>query len=58
MLSTNNQKTLDSKYIENDIIAPREPFAHKSLEERLAEYNGEITVCDFDWGKSVGREMY
>jgi hypothetical protein len=26
-------------------------FKHRSFEERLAEYNGEISVCDFDWGE-------
>lgn len=28
-----------------------EKFKHKSFEERLNEYNGKITVCDFDWGE-------
>ena len=31
-------------------------FVHKSFEERLVEHNGEISVCDFDWGTPVGRE--
>ena len=30
---------------------------HKTFEERLSEYNGEITVCDFDWGEPIGREI-
>ena len=37
--------------IENDCIVLRKQFVHKSFEERLAEYNGEISVCDFDWGE-------
>ena len=31
-------------------------FVHKTFEERLAEFNGEITVDDFDWGEPMGRE--
>ena len=43
--------------IENDAIVLRKQFRHKSFEERLAEYNGKISVCDFDWGEPVGREI-
>ena len=38
-------------------IPEKKQFVHKSFEERLAEYNGEISVCDFDWGEPVGREF-
>ncbi len=30
---------------------------HKTFEERLAEYNGEISICDFDWGDPLGKEL-
>ena len=30
---------------------------YKTFEERVAEYNGEISVCDFDWGEPVGKEI-
>ena len=43
--------------VENDAIVLRKQFVHRSFEERLAEYNGEISVCDFDWGEPVGREL-
>ncbi|MBO7401384.1 MAG: AbrB/MazE/SpoVT family DNA-binding domain-containing protein [Lachnospiraceae bacterium] len=43
--------------IENDAIVLRKQFRHKSFEERLAEYDGKISVCDFDWGEPVGREI-
>lgn len=43
--------------IENDSIVLKKIFKHKSFEERVAEYNGEISVCDFDWGEPVGKEM-
>ena len=43
--------------VENDTIVLKKQFVHKSFEERLAEYNGEISVCDFDWGEPMGREF-
>ena len=30
---------------------------HKTFEERLAEYNGEISICDFDWVDPLGKEL-
>lgn len=32
-------------------------FEHKSFVDRLEEYDGEIEVYEFDWGKPVGREV-
>lgn len=32
-------------------------YKHKTFEERVAEYNSEISVCDFDWGEPVGKEI-
>lgn len=43
--------------VENDAIVLRKAFKHKSFEERVAEYNGEISICDFDWGEPVGKEL-
>ena len=43
--------------IKDDTIVLRKQFVHKSFEERLADYNGEISVCDFDWGEPAGREI-
>ena len=43
--------------IEDDAVVLRKPFAHKTFEERLAEYDGKISVCDFDWGEPVGKEL-
>ena len=40
--------------IKDDTIVLKKQFVHKTFEERLAEYNGEITVCDFDWGEPAG----
>ncbi len=54
-----NLKTSDilDLEIKDDTIVLRKQFVHKSFEERLAEYNGEISVYDFDWGKPMGREI-
>lgn len=43
--------------IENDAIVLRKQFVHKSFEDRLKEYNGKITVSEYDWGEPKGREM-
>lgn len=43
--------------IENEAIVLRKAFKHKSFEERLAEYNGKISVYEYDWGEPVGEEM-
>ena len=43
--------------IEDDAIVLRKQFRHKSFEERLAEYEGKISVTDFNWGKPKGREL-
>lgn len=43
--------------IENDAIVLRKTMKHKTFEERVAEYGGEVSVCDFEWGEPVGREM-
>lgn len=43
--------------IENDAIVLKKTFKHKSFEERVAEYDGEISICDFDWGEPIGKEM-
>ena len=45
-LRDNNQGIMETKI-----------FPHKSFEERLAEYNGKISVGDFDWGEPRGKEF-
>lgn len=30
---------------------------HRPFEKRLAEYNNRISVCNFDWGEPLGKEM-
>ena len=41
----------------NDSIILKKAFKHKTFEERVAEYNGEISICDYDWGAPVGKEI-
>ncbi len=43
--------------VQNDAIVLRKQFTHKTFEERLTEYDGKISVCDFDWGEPMGREI-
>ena len=40
-----------------DALLIRKAFRHKSFEERLAEYDGNICVEPFDWGDAKGREL-
>ena len=34
----------------------RDAFVHRSFEERLAAFDGNIEVEAFDWGESKGKE--
>lgn len=43
--------------VRDDAIVLKKTFKHKSFEERLAEYNGIISVGDFDWGEPMGKEL-
>ena len=43
--------------VSDDELRIRKPFVHKSFEERLAAYAGQIEVCDFDWGEPAGKEL-
>ena len=43
--------------VEDDTIVLKKQFVHKTFEERLAEFDGEISFYDFDWGEPKGREI-
>ena len=43
--------------ISDGTIILRKAFRHKTFEKRLAEYDNEISVCDFEWGEPQGREL-
>ena len=40
-----------------EIEKAKEEFTHKTFKERIDEYDGQISVYDFDWGKPKGDEM-
>ena len=42
---------------EGDALLIRKAFRHKTFEERVAEYNENVTVEPFDWGEIAGREL-
>ena len=43
--------------IDGDRIILKKAFQHKAFKERMSEYNGEISVYNFDWGEPKGREL-
>ncbi len=43
---------------DGDKIIIRKKFRHKTFEERLSEYEGQISVVPFDWGEPKGRELF
>lgn len=43
--------------VENNAIILKKVYKHKTFEERLAEYHGEISVMDYDWGEPMGKEL-
>ena len=43
--------------VENDSIILKKKLPHRTFEERLAEYDGKISVTAFDWGEPVGKEI-
>ena len=45
--------------VSEGVIKLEKPFRHKTLEERAAEFNGELNLDnEFDWGEPVGREVW
>lgn len=45
--------------ISNGTIVLSKPFRHKTLEERAAEFGGQLNLDgEYDWGEPVGREVW
>lgn len=42
---------IHTELTEDKLSIPKR-FKHKTFENRVAEYNGDISVCSFDWGDS------
>ena len=55
-LNIHASDSLQLEVVDEQIIL-KKTFRHKTLEERIAEYDGQISVCDFDWGDPEGKEM-
>ena len=45
--------------VSNGVITLTKPFRHKTLEERAAKFDGKLMLDgEYDWGESVGREVW
>ena len=45
--------------VKNGVIILEKKFKHKTLEERAAEFGGNLNLDgEFDWGEPVGREEW
>ena len=45
--------------VSNGTITLEKTWKHKTLEERAAEYGGELNLDgEYDWGEPVGREVW
>ena len=45
--------------VSNGVIALVKVSRHKTLEERAAEYDGQLMLDgEYDWGEPVGREVW
>ncbi|MBQ7796863.1 MAG: AbrB/MazE/SpoVT family DNA-binding domain-containing protein [Lachnospiraceae bacterium] len=45
--------------VSDGVILLTKTFKHRTLEERAAEYNGELSLDgEYDWGNPVGREAW
>lgn len=45
--------------VSDGVILLTKTFKHRTLEERAAEYNGELNLDgEYDWGNPVGREAW
>ena len=45
--------------ISNGVITLTKSFRHKTLEERADKFGGKLMLDgEYDWGESVGREMW
>lgn len=45
--------------VSDGMITLSKTFRHKTLEERAAEFEGKLNLDgEYDWGESVGREVW
>lgn len=55
-LDISAEDTLDVR-VEDQRLILEKKFRHKTFEERVAAYGGEVSVMPFDWGEPKGKEM-
>ena len=48
--------TLQIEVIDDSIVL-KKTFKHKTFEERVAEYNGEISICDYDCSSAARKRV-
>lgn len=56
LLDINIDDELNLEIVGNSIVLTK-TYKHKSFEERMAEYGGKISICDYDFGEPKGKEM-
>ena len=45
--------------VADGMITLTKPYRHKTLEERAAEFDGELKLDgEYDWGEPLGREVW
>ena len=45
--------------VSDGVITLVKPFRHKTLEERAAEFGGQLDLDgEYDWGEQMGREVW
>ena len=59
MLDSEFKKEYAALQSEMDAMRDKLNFKHKQLEERAAEYDGNLHLdCELDWGEPMGRENW
>lgn len=45
--------------VSNGVITLTKPFAHKTLEQRAAAFDGKLLLDgEYDWGEPIGKEVW
>lgn len=55
-MQPNPSSEFETNETKNKVIH-QESTNHKTFEDRLAAYNGQISVCKYDWGIPKGKEI-
>ena len=55
-MQPNPSSEFETNETKNTVIH-QESTNHKTFEDRLVAYNGQISVCNYDWGVPKGKEI-